>query len=516
MIYTIKCDSNVIYDSRGEELACENVRVTLEVNSAGSLQFTLPPTHPYIDSIQIMKSTLQVFRDGEELWRGRPTEVTITFNGKKEVYCEGVLAFLNDSIQRPGEYHGITPYNYLNTLLTAHNSQVEENRQIFIGNVTVTDPNDSLYRFTNYNTTLKEIKEDLVDDLGGYLFPRFEDGVIYLDYLAQYPGTCTQQIVFGLNLMDYTRNFNVTDMATRIIPLGAQLDNPTYEALGERLTVKSVNGGLDYIESEDAVATFGIITKVVIWDNVTTASTLLSKARNYLASAQYSELVIEARAIDLHMTDVEIEAFSLGDVVRVKSVPHGLDRNFPVSKMVLDLNSAINNSITLGSSESHRDISSLVGAETKGTTSTSAGGSGGGGGGGETIPDGVVFVPTVSADGDISWTNNGGLVNPTARNIKGPKGEPGQDGGGSTITMVQSMLEASKWDTTNKEYSFETQYSKDTYMMEIEIDGDRATAAQFSAYGRAKLMGSYTENKCIALGFVPSIDIPILITLIEA
>lgn len=37
--------------------------------------------------------------------------------------------------------------------------------------------------------------------------------------------------------------------------------------------------------------------------------------------------------------------------------------------------------------------------------------------------DGATFTPTVSSDGNLSWTNNKGLVNPPAVNIRGPKGE---------------------------------------------------------------------------------------------
>ena len=39
--------------------------------------------------------------------------------------------------------------------------------------------------------------------------------------------------------------------------------------------------------------------------------------------------------------------------------------------------------------------------------------------------DGVTFTPSVSQEGIISWTNNGGLSNPTPINIKGDKGEDG-------------------------------------------------------------------------------------------
>ena len=42
--------------------------------------------------------------------------------------------------------------------------------------------------------------------------------------------------------------------------------------------------------------------------------------------------------------------------------------------------------------------------------------------------DGVTFTPSVSQEGIISWTNNGGLSNPTPINIKGEKGEKGERG----------------------------------------------------------------------------------------
>ena len=41
---------------------------------------------------------------------------------------------------------------------------------------------------------------------------------------------------------------------------------------------------------------------------------------------------------------------------------------------------------------------------------------------------GPYFLPSVSAEGVLSWTNNGGLENPEQANIRGPKGEQGEQG----------------------------------------------------------------------------------------
>ena len=58
------------------------------------------------------------------------------------------------------------------------------------------------------------------------------------------------------------------------------------------------------------------------------------------------------------------------------------------------------------------------------------------GGGGVPLPgppgepgkDGVTFIPSVSEDGVLSWTNDGGLEDPEPVDIKGPKGDKGNPG----------------------------------------------------------------------------------------
>ena len=42
--------------------------------------------------------------------------------------------------------------------------------------------------------------------------------------------------------------------------------------------------------------------------------------------------------------------------------------------------------------------------------------------------DGATFIPEVSDEGVISWTNNKGLDNPEPKNIRGPQGGKGDKG----------------------------------------------------------------------------------------
>ena len=47
---------------------------------------------------------------------------------------------------------------------------------------------------------------------------------------------------------------------------------------------------------------------------------------------------------------------------------------------------------------------------------------------GATGPQGPYFTPAVDASGNLSWTNNGSLANPSTVNIRGPQGEKGEKG----------------------------------------------------------------------------------------
>ncbi|MDD4429464.1 MAG: phage tail protein [Paludibacter sp.] len=314
-------------------------KLTLEDSAAGSLSMILPPSNIGYSTIVRMVSDISVRKDGEEIWAGRVLSEDKDFWNNRVLYCEGELAFLNDSTQPPAEYQGQTVRGFLEALINIHNSKVTSDKQFTIGSVTVTDSNDLLYRYTNYEKTIECINEKLVKRLGGHLRVRKVGGVRYLDYLADYPNTNSQIIEFGKNLLDFTRKWDLTEFATVIIPLGNRLDESPIEALEAYLTVESVNNGSIYVRSSEAVASYGWIEKVIHWDNVSTASSLLSKAEAYLSDIQFDNVSIELSALDLHYLDVNYEAVKLLDELRVISKPHGMDRHFPVTKLEIPLDS---------------------------------------------------------------------------------------------------------------------------------------------------------------------------------
>ena len=351
-MYQITCDKKVIHDIRLKSRIVLSPKLNLETGKNGTLTFILPTQNDLYNDIQQKKSIIQVFRveringiiTRTELFRGTAYSVKDDFYKRKQVECEGELSFFNDTVVRPYDFQGD-----VNTLfkqyINNHNTQVNEEKRFTPRNCTVTDPNDYITRANiNYPTSKNEMNDKLINILGGH----FETGELedgsgrYIDYLTSYDRKSNQTIEFGKNLLDITQCIKTEDVATRIIPLGKKDDDGNY------LTIKDVNNGLDYVQDDAAVTLFGIIEKTAIFEDVTIAENLLKKGQDTLQEYINSTVSIELSAADLHNLDVNIEAFKIGDNVRVISKPHELDRYFLLSKLSLALDSVSSCSMTLG------------------------------------------------------------------------------------------------------------------------------------------------------------------------
>jgi hypothetical protein len=350
-----------LYDLRDEDLVLISPIVKIGENTAGSFEFSILPKHPHYEEVNELTSVITAYDGDEEIFCGRVVEITKDLYNRKKVICEGELAYFNDSIQRPARYQGLTVRGYLETLVNIHNQQVKNqgiDKTFKVGAVTVQDKNDYVYKYTNWESTLEVIKTDLLKTYGGYLRIRKENGVRYLDYLADYPNTNTQVIEFGSNLLDFTHDMVASDIVTAVIPLGARLEDVTeVEGLDAYLTIKDVNGGVDYVYSQEAVKSYGWIFKTVKWDDVHVADNLLKKGNEYLTDIQFAQITLTVSAVDLHMLHVDMERIKVLDEIRVTSSPNGLDRFFPVSEMTIYLDKPSNNKLTLGTSYSKNSLS---------------------------------------------------------------------------------------------------------------------------------------------------------------
>ena len=341
-MYKVYYDDVIIHDlSQG--LSLIDGTIDFEDNSAGGFTFTIPPMHPAYSSLIIRKGTITVKKGDEVIFCGRAITDSKDFYKNREFFCEGELNYLMDSYQRPEEFHNVSVLQYFSHLIEVHNAQMPD-KAFEVGMVTVADPNDSLYRYTDYDSTLKTIQEDLLKPLGGHIRVRYEDGKRYIDYLADYPRRCQQEVRFGKNLLDFVSENDLSDVFSALIPLGAKLEDSD-----ERLTIESVNDGSDTLIYQPLIDRFGYIVRTETWDDVTVASNLKRKGEEFLKAALVENLSLDVTAIDLKNAGLEdTDSIKLLDEIRVVSEPHGLDAIFPVSKMTIPLSAPADQKFSLG------------------------------------------------------------------------------------------------------------------------------------------------------------------------
>lgn len=65
--------------------------------------------------------------------------------------------------------------------------------------------------------------------------------------------------------------------------------------------------------------------------------------------------------------------------------------------------------------------------------------------------NGATYLPNVDAEGNISWTNNKGLENPSSQNIRGPQGVQGPQGEAFKIKKTYPSIESMQNDFDNME-----------------------------------------------------------------
>ena len=354
-MYKVKLDGYVLYHADHPSAMLTDPVLELEPGYAGVFMATVPPDNPLYDRICCRKSMVSVFRNDREIFYGEVRKVpNIDRYRNKQIYCTGALSFLADSIQPQAEYHDISPAALLGRMLEIHNSQVEPRKQIKLGYVSITDPNNSLYRCTNYENTLEAIREKLVNRLGGYLRLRHVGDQLILDWVSieQYGSYSTQPIEFGLNLLDYSETTSAEDVVTALIPLGATLEGESeIEALEKRVDITSVNDGKNYLFSQDAVDQFGWVWATNTWDDVTVPANLKAKAEEWLSSTQFETMSLTLTAADLSELGHDYDAFAEGDRIHCLAKPYGMDIVLPVMKLTIPLQNPAGRTLELSSKQ---------------------------------------------------------------------------------------------------------------------------------------------------------------------
>lgn len=340
-------DDKLVYDSRVEATALRGLKAQLGLNKGGAATIILPPEHPAYDEFTSYRSVVTIYRDGVLRFRGRALYPTDDFMLNRTITCEGERCFLRDGIHRPYNYND-SPENIFRTAIGLYNAQVEAFKQFVVGTIQGIST-EAIVLESEEAEPFSATVDKLVELCGGYIvFTTNSLGQRVINWYASIGYSNSQVIEFGKNLMDFSRTTANSDLATVIIPYGAK-----DETTGDRLTIKSVNDGLDFIQDLDAVEKRGVICKAVYWDEIITPDALLTKAQQYLNSSKNLIASLELTAIDLSLLDKDIDSFMVGDIIKVRSKPHGIkeeDDPYQLIEQDIDFLHPQNDRIILGKS----------------------------------------------------------------------------------------------------------------------------------------------------------------------
>lgn len=357
-MFYVYAGNQQIYKPLDDLLVLFNPKLTLELGKSGSLEFDIPPVNPFYDNLNQLSTEVSVDIDDDEIFHGRVLSNERMFNNVRHIYCEGDLSYLVDSVQKGVRYSGTT-HELFRRIIANHNARMEASKRFTVGTIGIENRSITLVGQSEsedlntgnvdyeqiaidsivdeWNNTLDYIQTCLIDYCGGYLRTRRVNGVTYIDLLDNFQNRAIQPIELGSNLLDLTEEIGAEDVYTVLIPLG-----------DDNLTIASVNGGSDELVDANAVARFGRIIKTHVFNNVSSASTLLENARRFLASTVNVPRTISVRAVDLHFLNPLVSPIRIGDRVTISSSAHDVDDELTCTRIEYDLERPENNNYVFG------------------------------------------------------------------------------------------------------------------------------------------------------------------------
>ena len=320
------------------------------INTIDSFTFTIFPNNDGYNLIYPLKTLVEVknLNTNNVEFEGRVLLQTPKMDSNgiiyKTVVCESYLGYLNDSVQSYETISGVSAEELFKKIINNHNSQVENSKKFIIGEIKIgTSSSDNEDRYLNYEKTFDSVNKNLIERFGGELRVRKAGDNIYIDYIKEIGEKKNTVIALANNLIAIEQEKDPSEIITRLIPVGAKLENSD-----ERLTITNINGGINYVEDEEAIKEFGVIVDTVNFDDITEDIELLNKAKSYLKENNKIKKKYKIDALDLSTIDLNFDSFEVGNKYRVINPLMNIDEELRIIEKTLDINSPQNSSLTFG------------------------------------------------------------------------------------------------------------------------------------------------------------------------
>ena len=264
---------HVLHDPHTEESVLSHGRITHAVNTISDFRFEMLPGHPLFETDLPAYLSWVTVRDKDNniIFRGRVIDLSrqMGANGipTKAYVAECELAYLLDSIQRVRDFQGraaIETPEFLRIMLDRHNGRVEVEKSFHRMRVNDTefsvdttiprtvDRETLPTRRVEYATTFENIKENLLDHVGGYIWIEYRDNeriFCYQEDERDFWNKSTMPIALAENLESVRSERVSTRAITRIIPLGIELNTP--ENAIRRLVAAGIINNDDFEDGRD-------------------------------------------------------------------------------------------------------------------------------------------------------------------------------------------------------------------------------------------------------------------------
>lgn len=329
------------------------------INTFDSFNLSFIPNNPAFGKMKPLTTLIRVFDSqlNKNIFKGRvliPTNQMESTGGFNCIYtCASDSSYLQDTIQKYAKIKNTTPEQFFRYLIGIHNLQAEEHKRFVVGNVTVTNSTDNVYRYVDdMATTWETIQDKLISRIGGEIRVREVNGVNYIDYVTEIGEHVDTTIELAKNLISISKSVDPTEICTRLFPRGERLEGTeetSSDASQPRLTIASVNNGKEYIDAPQAlIDEFGVMEKTKEWSEVTQPQILLSKGIEFLNSQKSALTQYRISALDLSLIDLDVRRFEVGNYHFLRNAVMGIDEELRIVGIGIDIINLSTSDLTFG------------------------------------------------------------------------------------------------------------------------------------------------------------------------
>lgn len=276
--------------------------LTREFGKAGSLEFTIPLGNVAHSALQKLKTVVSVEQDDKEIWQGRVMNHEQDFKLRQKVYCEGELAYFNDTDVPPYTAKDVTIRQFLNFLCKNHTSLTDSYKSFTMGNVTVEEQQryvpvaEKCYMKLDYAASSPDSDGDylqkwgLYSKIGNRLIEEFSK--LYSDYEEEQTPPEKEwelnKINVGINYLVWRTGDNEFSLRLNVVSQGSR----TYDA--EQTVVNpSITTPIETYTFDDTIKVTKKDTESKTYSIKTETDGTVSVYVNGVKSADYTPQLVE-------------------------------------------------------------------------------------------------------------------------------------------------------------------------------------------------------------------------------